>query len=56
MDVNQFRDKINKIKTKIDTLSDKEVKEILDNLVNLIDALYQKILCNKQMCKKRLTH
>ena len=46
MDVNQFRDKINKIKTKIDTLSDKEVKEILDNLVNLIDALYQKILCN----------
>ena len=46
MDANQFRDKIKEIKTKINALSNKDIKDILDDLVNLIDALHQKIMCN----------
>jgi len=43
MDANQFKDKINEIKTKIDALPNKELKEILNGLVNLMDILHQKI-------------
>jgi len=55
MDANQFRDSINEIKTKIDTLPNKEIRDILNGLVNLIDALYRKITYNITNSKKENT-
>jgi len=55
MDANQFRDSINEIKTKIDTLPNKEIKDILNGLVNLIDVLYRKITYNITDSKRENT-